>query len=87
MSVAQAYHTDNLKFKYDDEHDVLHLFFGESKVSSVDELAPGIFVRFADDDDSITGAIIMDYRARNKKQLQNIIPVNVNFNSIDRILH
>jgi hypothetical protein len=87
MSVVPAYQMNNLTFKYDNEHDVLHLFIGESKVSYADELEPGVFVRFSDDDDSLTGVIIMGYQRRDKNALQKCLPININFNNIDQIIH
>lgn len=86
-AVKEALPIDNLKFKYDNDHDVLHLFFGEPRVSYADEIVPGVVIRYADEDDSITGAIIMDYRSRNKKDLKMIFPININFKLISNKIH
>lgn len=76
----------NMNFKYDADHDVLHLTFGLPEVSYVDELAPDIFVRYSDKNDAITGAIILDFSLKNNHEL-DAFPLRVNFEEIRRKLN
>ncbi|OEF99398.1 hypothetical protein BHF71_02095 [Vulcanibacillus modesticaldus] len=78
---AQIKQDHNFRFNYDSEHDVLYVYFGEPKISYEDETAPGVFIRIAESDETITGVIILDYKKKNRTNIK--IPVNINFNEIN----
>ncbi|MEH7256685.1 MULTISPECIES: DUF2283 domain-containing protein [Bacillus cereus group] len=78
---------NNVKFNYDSDHDVLYVYFGEPKISYDDETAPGIFLRLAEENDSLTGFIIMDYKKQDPKKLSHTIPINFNFSTINNSIH
>ncbi|EPZ37188.1 hypothetical protein JV16_01813 [Anoxybacillus ayderensis] len=77
----------NIKYSYDYDHDVLYIYFGEPKVSYDDEAAPGVFIRFSEEDDVITGVVIMDYKKRDVDAVTKHIPIRINFHSINEQLH
>ncbi|GMO00749.1 hypothetical protein [Parageobacillus thermoglucosidasius] len=41
-----------------------------------DEAAPGVFIRFSEEDEVITGIVIMDYKKQDIERIKKIIPVN-----------
>lgn len=51
--------------RYDEEHDVLYLFFGEPRVAYEDEVASGVFLRRDESTDEVVGVVIMGMRDRN----------------------
>ncbi|WP_416828210.1 DUF2283 domain-containing protein [Ectobacillus polymachus] len=83
MFVQSLQEVNNSKFTYDHIHDVLYVYFGDPRISYDDEVAPGIFIRFADADDTITGFIIMDYKKRNIPYLSRMIPINFDYHQIN----
>ncbi|ERI10907.1 DUF2283 domain-containing protein [Aneurinibacillus aneurinilyticus] len=77
-----------IKVNYDTEHDVLYIYIGEHKPSYADETEPGIFVKISDDDDeTVTGLIIMDYSQKDYESLRRNLPIKVNFNKINKLIH
>ncbi|WPZ18236.1 DUF2283 domain-containing protein [Geobacillus subterraneus] len=60
---------------------------GEPKVSYDDEAAPGVFIRFSEEDEVITGIVIMDYKKRDIERIKKFIPVNINFHMINEQIH
>ncbi len=59
--------------KYDERHDILHVFLDSQRYSSADEEFPGIYVNRNDDTDMIVGFTIMDYK-HNKKNAKKLYP-------------
>jgi hypothetical protein len=59
--------------KYDDEHDVLHIFFPPYAPSYDDEEYPGIIIKRSVTDERITGFVIIDYK-KNKVIAQKLYP-------------
>jgi len=63
------------KAKYDERHDVLHVFLG--KCNSFDAYAeeeyPGIFIKKCEDTEEIVGLTILDYQKR-KGELSELLP-------------
>jgi len=47
--------------KYDERHDVLHIFLGSQQNAFADEEAPGVYVNRDEDSDEIVGLTILDY--------------------------
>lgn len=78
---------ENVKYSYDYDHDVLYIYLGEPKVSYDDEAAPGLFIRFSEEDDVITGIVIMDYKKRDIDHIRRYIPININFHMINQQIH
>jgi uncharacterized protein YuzE len=76
-----------MNYKYDSEHDVLYLYFGKTKPSYADEAAPGIYLKFSEKDETITGAVIMDFLKKNYSNVQKYIPLNIDFNEISQQLN
>lgn len=87
MFVQNFQDKNNVKFSYDYDHDVLYLYFGEPKVSYDDEAAPGIYIRFSEDDEIITGAVIMDFKKKDVNKIQKYIPINIDFTNINQNIH
>jgi hypothetical protein len=56
-------------------------------VSYDDEAAPGVFIRFSEEDEVITGIVIMDYKKRDIERIKKFIPVNINFHMINEQIH
>ena len=78
----------NYKMTYDSDHDVLYLYFGEPRTSYEDETAPDIFIRISEDDDEvITGLIIIDYKKKDTKKIKKMIPINLNFDNINQLIN
>ncbi len=64
---------------YDQEHDVLYISLGPPVPSYSDEDGVrGVLIRRAIGTGEITGATIIDYSKRDKKQLQKVLPFRVN---------
>lgn len=78
---------NDIKLNYDKEHDILYIYFGEPRISYDEEMAPGIFVRYSEKDDAVTGLIVMDYKKKNKHNIQKHIPININFNNINDLIN
>lgn len=87
MFVQELQELNNMKVSYDKTHDVLYLYFGDPTISYDDEMAPGIILRLSDESDSVTGVIIIDYKKRNYKDVEQVIPININFNAVNRFIH
>ncbi|MBA4542014.1 DUF2283 domain-containing protein [Thermoactinomyces daqus] len=49
--------------RYDEEHDVLYIFFGSVAPGYEDEVYPGVFLRKSEETDEIIGVIIFWPRA------------------------
>lgn len=49
------------KIKYDERHDILHVFLGSPINAFADEEFPGIYVSRNDDTNDIVGLTIIDY--------------------------
>lgn len=62
------------QMNYDQEHDILHVFFHPEELSVDEEDYPGIVIRRSIKDDHITGIMIMGYSGRSKELLQAIFP-------------
>ena len=61
--------------KYDERHDVLHVFMGDQHNAFADEEVPGIYVNRDEDSNEIVGFTILDYskkRATAKEKFPNI---------------
>jgi hypothetical protein len=50
--------------KYDQRHDVLHVFLGSPINAFVDEEYPGIYINRNEDTDTIVGMTVMDFKIR-----------------------
>lgn len=57
--------------KYDERHDVLHMFLGSSYNSFGDEELPGIYVNRDEDSNKIVGFTILDYSERRASAKKN----------------
>ncbi|WP_338826306.1 hypothetical protein MTBGP_11140 [Moorella thermoacetica] len=64
----------NKQVKYDQDHDILHVFFYPEELSVDDEDYPGIVIRRSIKDDRVTGIMIMDYSRRSKDLLRTVLP-------------
>lgn len=62
------------KAKYDEKHDVLHLFFSRVMPGDDEEIYPGVFVRRSETDERISGVVIFDYSKRSKRLLEELLP-------------
>ncbi|HAP93500.1 MAG TPA: hypothetical protein DCM26_02600 [Desulfotomaculum sp.] len=70
---------DKPVLNYDREHDVLYISLGRPAPSYSDEDGVrGVLIRRAIGTGEITGATIIDYSKRDKKQLQKVLPFRVN---------
>lgn len=87
MFVQSQPDLNNIKVNYDKSHDVLYVYFGEPRVSYEDETAPGVFVKYSEVDEVITGFIIVDYKKKRHNVLRKSIPVNINFSAINQMIH
>ena len=68
--------------KYDQAHDVLHVFFPPYALAFDDEEYPGVIIKRSTMDDRITGLIILNYKKRSRKELDIILP-GFDFSQID----
>lgn len=68
--------------KYDERHDVLHVFFPPYALAFDDEDYPGVIIKRAAKDGRIIGLVILDYKKRSKKDLNVILP-EFDFSQID----
>lgn len=61
--------------KYDNRHDVLHVFLGNclSGDVSAEEEYPGVYIKRCDDTDDVVGITILDY-SKKKSRLSSILP-------------
>ncbi|QDI90370.1 DUF2283 domain-containing protein [Salicibibacter halophilus] len=82
--IAEAQPIDNVLFQYDRDHDVLHITIGRPMISYAEEPSPGIYIRYAEEDDTLTGIVIMDYKKRPHTSIQNMLPISINFDDIDK---
>lgn len=87
MSALNQQDPNKFRLNYDNVHDVLYVYFGDSRVSYEDETAPGVFLRLSEDEDEITGFIIMDYKKKDEEVLRKNIPLNINFSDINKQIH
>ncbi|MBC7345626.1 MAG: DUF2283 domain-containing protein [Clostridia bacterium] len=63
---------------YDEEHDVLYISLGEPVPSySEEDGAKGVLVRYSFATGEVSGATILDYSKRNKKELLRQLPFSV----------
>ncbi|MBR1421195.1 MAG: hypothetical protein IJ575_09125 [Selenomonadaceae bacterium] len=53
-------------FKYDDMHDVMHVFIDSDINAFDDEDFPGVYVTRNDDTGKIVGFIVLDYKRKNE---------------------
>jgi DNA repair photolyase len=60
--------------KYDDRHDVLHVFLAPSRPYCDDEDFLGVFIKRAEDDASTIGLVILDFEKRSRDQLSQFLP-------------
>jgi uncharacterized protein YuzE len=60
------------KMRYDDEHDVMYVFFGRPQMASEEEIAPGIYLRISDETEQIIGIIITEFKSRTKKDYSKL---------------
>lgn len=49
---------------YDERHDVLHIFLGNTSNSSADEEFPGIYVKRDDRTNKVVGLTVMGFKKR-----------------------
>jgi hypothetical protein len=61
-------------YKYDLDHDVLHIFFPPASPSVDDEEYPGIIVKHSVEDERITGVVILDFSKRSDRELGTYLP-------------
>jgi uncharacterized protein YuzE len=88
MFAQNLQEANNIKFTYDYDHDVLYLYFGEPTDSYEDEAAPDIYLRISDDEnETITGIIILDYKKKDLNHIKKHIPISINFNIINNKIH
>ena len=59
--------------KYDEDHDVLHVFFPPFAPSFDDEEYPGVIIKRSAIDERITGITILDFK-KNKEIAKKILP-------------
>ena len=52
--------------KYDERHDVLHVFLGSRANAFTEEDFPGVYIDRNDDTDEIVGLTLMDYKKRRR---------------------
>ncbi|MEK3749436.1 DUF2283 domain-containing protein [Paenibacillus sp. FSL E2-8871] len=69
------------KIRYDDEHDVMYVFFGRPQMGSEEEVAPGIYLRISDETEEIIGIVITDFKSRTKKDYL-ALPFSIDLTSI-----
>ena len=56
--------------KYDERHDVLHVFLGNSNNAFMDEEFPGVYINRDDSTDDVVGLTLMDFRKRRSSILE-----------------
>ena len=56
--------------KYDERHDVLHVFFGSLANAFAEEEFPGVYVDRNDDTDEVAGMTLMGYKKRHREIAQ-----------------
>lgn len=59
--------------KYDERHDVLHVFLGNSSNGFMDEEYPGVYVNRDDSTDDVVGLTLMDFKKR-RTSIVNWLP-------------
>lgn len=69
---------------YDSDYDILYLYVGEPVSSYAEEPAPGVYVRYSNGDDRVSGAVIHDYRKRDRDLLDKMLPFKVDFAAVER---
>lgn len=74
---------NNINYNYDRDHDVLYLYIGKQSLSYADEPYPGIYIKYSDDTDKLTGAVIIDYKKRDINLLSNVLPIDIDFSNIN----
>lgn len=77
---------NNMKYQYDRDHDVLHLSFGMPTISNGDEPHPGIFIKYADVDDIVTGAVILEFQKCDTNLVNKFLPINVDLDEMKKYL-
>ncbi|MGB9858833.1 MAG: DUF2283 domain-containing protein [Moorellaceae bacterium] len=67
-----------LVLNYDKEHDVLYISLGEPVPSySEEDGAEGVLIRYSLATGEVSGATILDYSKRDKKELLKLLPFPV----------
>lgn len=75
-------HLNNINYNYDRDHDVLYLYIGKQSLSYADEPYPGIYIKYSDDTDKLTGAVIMDYTKQDINLLNKVLPIDIDYTNI-----
>jgi len=60
----------SINSKYDERHDVLHVFFGSLANAFSEEEFPGVYIYRNDDTDEVVGMTLMGYKERHRKIAQ-----------------
>ncbi|HHW07480.1 MAG TPA: DUF2283 domain-containing protein [Clostridia bacterium] len=87
MFAQKLARVEGIEFSYDYLHDVLYIYFGEPRPSFSEEIAPGFFISLSEDDETLTGIIIIDYKKRDKDFLAAKAPISIDFDRINAMLH
>ncbi|TCP22696.1 uncharacterized protein DUF2283 [Scopulibacillus darangshiensis] len=62
------------QIKYDQSHDILHVYFHPEILSEDDERFPGIVIRKSLNDEQVTGLTIIDFSQYDQETLNKLLP-------------
>ncbi|MGQ9533041.1 MAG: DUF2283 domain-containing protein [Desulfotomaculales bacterium] len=68
--------------RYDEEHDVMHLFFPPTELAYDEEVEPGIFLAISELSGRVVEAAVLDFSRREPAELQRVLPPNVDVDSL-----
>ncbi|WP_242280677.1 DUF2283 domain-containing protein [Bacillus cereus group sp. BfR-BA-01347] len=84
MYAQNGAHNNSFRYNYDSNFDILYLFIGPPELSYEDELEPNIFLRYSEESEELRGALIMNYKYFDTKELKRKLPLHVDFNKINK---
>lgn len=76
--------SDKLIYRYSKKFDILDIYFVDKVRAISDEISEGIYEHFDIETDDIVGVSIEDYKKQDKNYLQNILPINLSFEYIEK---
>ena len=76
--------SDKLIYRYSKKFDILDVYFIDKVKAISDEISDGVYEHFDIETDNFVGVSIEDYKKRNKEYLQNILPIKLSFEYIEK---
>jgi len=68
--------------RYDEDHDVMHLFFPPIEPAYDEEVEPGIFLAVAEPSGRVVEAAVLDFSRRDPAELRRVLPQEVDVDSL-----